>query len=96
MALTSNIQTGCVGDPRGHPFAGLLRDGLSVGLNTDNRTISGTTLSREYARAADALGLSRADLARATEHAAEASFLPEHDKRQLVQRIQHAWREHAA
>jgi len=33
----------------------LLRAGLSVSLSTDNRTISGTTLSREYARAADEL-----------------------------------------
>src|SRR5262249_40602183 len=37
MALTSNLQTGAVRDLARHPFAELLRGGVSVGLNTDNR-----------------------------------------------------------
>jgi adenosine deaminase len=51
MAIRSTAQTGSVQEPSRHPFAALLRGGVSVGLNTDNRTISGTTLSDEYALA---------------------------------------------
>ncbi len=85
MALTSNTQTGTVPDPARHPFAALLRGGVSVGLNTDNRTISGTTLSDEYALAADTLGLTWAELARAAKLAAEATFAPAEVRRRLAQ-----------
>ncbi len=90
MALTSNVQTAAVPDLAGHPFAALLTAGLSVGLNTDCRTISGTTLSAEYLLAADALGLSLADLTRATKHAAGAAFLPAAQRRALVDMIHQA------
>src|SRR5262249_8766569 len=96
MALTSNTQTGAVPDVSRHPFAALLREGVSVGLNTDNRTISGTTLSDEYALAADALGLSWAELQRATTLAAEATFAPADVRRRLAQAVRDAWSEAAA
>jgi adenosine deaminase len=96
MAIRSNAQTGAVLEPSRHPFASLLRDGVSVGLNTDNRTISGTTLSDEYALATDALGLTRDELARATELAARASFAPAEAKRELIGRVRDAWPSHAS
>ena len=91
MALRSNVQTGAVPDPRVHPFGRLLRAGLSVGLNTDNRTICGTALSDEYDLAARSLGLSWGELARSTMHAAEACFLPADARRDLCESIQHGW-----
>ena len=91
MAIRSNVQTGTVTDPSRHPFAMLLREGVSVGLNTDNRTISGTTLSDEYATAADALGLTWTELGRATALAARASFAPPAPRGELVRRVQDAW-----
>jgi adenosine deaminase len=94
MAIRSNLQTGAVPEPSRHPFASLLRGGVSVGLNTDNRTISGTTLSEEYALAADALGLTWAELTRATALAAHATFAPTDAKRELVHRVQAAWASH--
>jgi adenosine deaminase len=94
MAIRSNVQTGAVAEPSGHPFAMLLREGVSVGLNTDNRTISGTTLSQEYALAADALGLGWTELTRATLLAAQATFATADTKRELVRRIHEAWAAH--
>jgi adenosine deaminase len=94
MAIRSNVQTGTVPEPSSHPFASLLRGGVSVGLNTDNRTISGTTLSDEYALAADALSLGWAELAQATVLAAQATFAPADTKRELVHRVQDAWASH--
>src|SRR5712691_6657131 len=94
MAIRSNVQTGTVKNPSRHPFAALLREGVSVGLNTDNRTISGTTLSDEYALAADALSLGWAELAQATVLATQATFAPADTKRELVHRVQDAWASH--
>jgi adenosine deaminase len=91
MAVRSNMQTGAVRELSRHPFPALLRRGVSVGLNTDNRTISGTTLSDEYALASDVLNLSWAELAHATVLAARAIFAPIDVQRELVHRIQRAW-----
>jgi len=91
MAVRSNMQTGAVRELSRHPFPALLRRGVSVSLNTDNRTISGTTLSDEYALASDVLNLSWAELARATVLAARAIFAPIDVQRELVHRIQRAW-----
>ncbi|MDQ3693892.1 MAG: adenosine deaminase [Chloroflexota bacterium] len=91
MALTSNVQTAAVSDLASHPFAALLKAGLSVGLNTDCRTISGTTLSTEYLVAADALGLSLADLIRSTKHAAGAAFLPAAQRQALLDTVHARW-----
>jgi len=92
MALTSNVQTGAVANVASHPFAALLAEGVSVGLSTDCRTLSGTTLSDEYHLAARALGLSRADLARAAEHAASAVFAPDAWRRSLLETVRSGWR----
>jgi adenosine deaminase len=91
MAIRSNVQTGAVADLSRHPFPALLRGGVSVGLNTDNRTISGTTLSDEYALAADTLGLSWTELARATTQAAEATFAPIAVRQRLAKAVSDAW-----
>jgi adenosine deaminase len=91
MAIRSNVQTGCVPHPGRHPFARLARLGVHVGLSTDNRTISGTTLSDEYALAAEALGLTWAELVRATERAAEAAFVPAETRAALARRVREAW-----
>jgi len=91
MAVRSNMQTGAVRELSRHPFPALLRRGVSVSLSTDNRTISGTTLSDEYALASDVLNLSWAELARATVLAARAIFAPIDVQRELVHRIQSAW-----
>ena len=91
MAVRSNMQTGAVRELSRHPCPALLRRGVSVSLSTDNRTISGTTLSDEYALASDVLNLSWAELARATVLAARAIFAPTDVQRELVHRIQSAW-----
>jgi adenosine deaminase len=70
MAPTSNVHTGCVRHLADHPFGELLRAGVSVSLNTDNRAISGTTLSAEYAGS----GLSEPELERCLAFARDAAF----------------------
>ncbi|MEY3714335.1 MAG: hypothetical protein RJB59_138 [Actinomycetota bacterium] len=48
MAPTSNLQTGAATDYESHPAAVLHDLGFNIALNTDNRLMSNTTLSREY------------------------------------------------
>ena len=63
MCPTSNVQAGIVESLATHPLAALHRSGISVTISTDDRTVTGTDLTTEMARSAEALGLSRDELA---------------------------------
>lgn len=47
MCPTSNVQTKAVKDFEDHPIKDFIEAGLAVTLNTDNRTVSNTTMTRE-------------------------------------------------
>lgn len=76
LCPTSNVQAGIVPDLASHPLAALHRAGVSVTLSTDDRTVSATTLTDEMARTADALGLSRSELAAIAVNAFRRGFGP--------------------
>lgn len=74
MAPTSNIQTGAASSYESHP-AGLLHAlGFNVALNTDNRLMSHTTLSREYEEMSAAHGWSETDITEMNHRALSAVF----------------------
>src|SRR5881296_1418600 len=62
ICLTSNVDTGAVKSVEEHPFGIYHRYKFRVTLNTDDRLMSKTTLSREYKLAADAFNLTLHDL----------------------------------
>ena len=47
VCITSNVQTDAVPSYERHPLCRYLDEGLVVTLNTDNRLVSGTTLTEE-------------------------------------------------
>jgi adenosine deaminase len=85
LCPTSNRQAGLVEDLADHPLARLMRAGVPVTLSTDDRTVSGLTLVREYARALARLGLSLGELWRVDRHALAVAFL--HDDEPLRARL---------
>ena len=62
LCLTSNFQAEIVPTFAEHPFRRLLQAGVSVTLNTDDLTVSDVTLSEEYARAVEQLGVTLPEL----------------------------------
>jgi adenosine deaminase len=52
MCPTSNLDTGALTDLKDHPFPVFFHNDFRVTLNTDNRLMSGVTLTDEYDRAA--------------------------------------------
>lgn len=58
VCLTSNVQTRAVAAYEAHPLRRYYDLGLPVALCTDNRLVSGVTLTGEYARARDGLDFS--------------------------------------
>ncbi|HEX9565197.1 MAG TPA: adenosine deaminase [Gemmatimonadaceae bacterium] len=90
ICLTSNLQTRAVPTLEAHPLPGYLARGLNVVLNTDNRLMSGTTLTDEYVLAARGLGLGFDDLARIALNGFESAFLPWAERQALVARARSA------
>ena len=74
LCLSSNLQTRACSSLETHPFDVFRRAGLAVTLNTDNRLVSATTLSRELTLARDAWGLTDADLLAVQKTALESAF----------------------
>ncbi len=88
MCPTSNIQTRAVADFSVYPMREFLDNGLLVTLNTDNRTISGTTLAREIRTARERCGITDEDVARMMRNAVEVSFAPDELKHELLGRFE--------
>jgi len=86
ICLTSNVQTHAVETYEDHPLRRYFDRGMNVVLNTDNRLMSGTTLTDEYAHAARALGFDFDELARIALNGFESAFLPWEQREQLVAR----------
>jgi adenosine deaminase len=84
---TSNLHTGVVSDLAQHPLADLLNLRLRVTLNTDDPSISDTTLSDEVWIAAQEIGLVRPWIYRMLRNALEAAFVPPEEKPGLRARL---------
>jgi adenosine deaminase len=76
MCPSSNVQTGAADSIRTHPIGLLTKLRFRVTVNTDNRLMSGTTMSREMSLLCDAFGYDLAELQWFTINAMKSSFLP--------------------
>jgi adenosine deaminase len=85
VCLTSNYQTGVVPSIKEHPLLRMLQAGLKVTLCTDDPSISQISLSDEYQRACQDLELEPGKLKGIILAAAQASFLPETERKILVE-----------
>jgi adenosine deaminase len=89
---SSNLQTGAFaqwGDRfENHPFDLLYQLGFAVTVNTDNRLMSGTTLTRELGLLVDAFGYGLDDLLLFQLTAAEAAFIASEDRDELSERLE--------
>lgn len=84
MAPTSNFQTKAVDTLANYPFKKLLDAGVRVTINTDNRTVSGTTLNDEYEKIAGWYDLSEAEFRQIGRHAFEVSFMSSEQRDALI------------
>jgi adenosine deaminase len=70
-----------------HPIDRLYNAGVSVGINTDGRTISNISLTDEYQRLQQTFGWGIEHFLRCNRNALEASFLPKEKKQQLEKKL---------
>jgi adenosine deaminase len=87
VCLTSNVQTRVADSYASHPFREYFDRGLNVTLNTDNRLMSGTTLTDEYIYAAEHLELTVDELAGIALNGFESAFLPWEERLMLIEEV---------
>src|SRR6266704_5151873 len=76
ICLLSNVHTGAARSLDEHPFKILYQEKFRVTLNTDNRLMSDTTMTKEFEAARDAFCLSIEDFEKLTINAMKSAFLP--------------------
>ena len=87
LCPSSNVQTGAAPSIEAHPIGLLSRLRFRVTLNTDNRLMSGTSMSREMQLLADELGWSLTDLRWVTVNAMKSAFLPFDERLALIEDV---------
>ena len=83
MCPVSNLQTHAVDSWEQYPIREFLKEGLLVTLNTDNRTVSGTTLSREMEEVQKHCGIPLEEFYRIECNAVEVAFADDSVKHEL-------------
>lgn len=87
MCFSSNLQTKTVDRVTDYPIVEFLKNNLGVTLNTDNLTVSGTTLKNEYRLVQKQFGLSDEAMLKIALNSVNAAFLPELHKCELRQLV---------
>jgi adenosine deaminase len=82
--VSSNVDTGAVSSYATHPFRMYLFDGLRISPNTDNRTVSDTTITNENIILMEHLGLTQSHIYTAARHAIKSAFMPKQEKKRYL------------
>jgi len=84
ICLTSNVDTGAVRSVAEHPFGLYLKYRFRVTLNTDDRLMSNTTMTKELWLAHKAFKLTLDDLEKLTINAMKSAFIPYNRRLELI------------
>ncbi|MCZ4507956.1 adenosine deaminase [Streptomyces sp. ActVer] len=76
LCPSSNLQTGAADSYAEHPIGLLRRLHFRATVNTDNRLMSGTSMTREFEHLVDAFGYSLDDMQWFTVNAMKSAFIP--------------------
>jgi adenosine deaminase len=91
MCPSSNIQTGAADSIAHHPIGLLTRLRFRVTVNTDNRLMSGTSMSREMGLLVDNLGWTLEDLRWVTINAMKSAFIPFDERLAIIEDVIKPW-----
>jgi adenosine deaminase len=87
ICLVSNVHTGAAKSLAEHPFKIFYQEKFRVTLNTDNRLMSDTTMTKEFEAAAETFGVSLEDFETITVNAMKSAFLPYHQRCDFIYNV---------
>lgn len=88
MCPISNLQTKAVKSMKEYPLREFLNKGLSVTINTDNRTVSNTSLTKELDFIQRSYGIGDDAIRQMMRNAVKAAFTDEETKNRLLEKMQ--------
>lgn len=83
MCPSSNLQTRAVASGQDYPIREFMDAGLMVTLNTDNRTVSNTSMTKEMLLVQRRYGITEEELKALMRHAVETAFADDQVKQEL-------------
>ncbi len=87
MCPSSNLQTGAAPSIAEHPIGPLTELRFRVTVNTDNRLMSGTSMTREMLLLSEAFGYTRSDLQWFTVNAMKSAFLRFDERLRIINEV---------
>jgi adenosine deaminase len=93
LCPVSNIQTKAVSGWEHYPVREYFDQGLVLTINTDNPTVSGTCLQREYAVLTERFGFGKEEVAALIMNGVQAAFLEKEAKQRLAVQFRARFRE---
>ena len=87
VCLASNLQTRAIPDMASHPIRTFLDQGLRVTINTDNRLVSGTSMTHELMLAVEHYDMDCQQVARIVLDGFKSAFLPLADKARMINKV---------
>ena len=84
LCPTSNLNTRVLDDLKDYPIRRFLDAGVMITINTDNMSVSATSLAEEYQKLADALELTEAELKKILSCSVAATFLDQKGKDEIL------------
>lgn len=91
MCPSSNLQTGAADSIAEHPIGLLTKLKFRVTVNTDNRLMSGTSMSRELALLAEAFGYGLPEFRWFAINAMKSAFIPFDERLALIDTVIKPW-----
>lgn len=87
----SNLKTGVFPSLEQHPIKYFFENGLFVTINSDDPAMFGTTITEEFLLLHEQLNFSLDNIKKLALNGARASFLPEKEKAELLDRMKEYW-----
>ena len=87
LCPTSNVHSGAAKSIEEHPIGLLMDLRFRVTVNTDNRLMSATSLSKEFSQLVDAFEIGWGQIGRLTTNAMKSAFIPFDQRLELLERV---------
>jgi adenosine deaminase len=87
ICISSNLHTGAISQVENHPFPIFHRYGYRTTINTDNRLMSGTSMTKEFELIHQHFGMNFDDLEKLTINAMKSAFIPYRDRLRIIYEI---------
>jgi len=87
ICLQSNVHTGAIDKIENHPFGMLFKEKFRVTINTDDRLMSNTSMTKEFLIAIEKFNLTLDDIEKITINSMKSSFIPYKERLNYIYNI---------